>query len=355
MLNIALVGAGAIGRRHMALLAGSPRARLCAIVDPMPQAQALAAEAGVPWYDGLPALFAADRPDGAILATPNALHVPGAIACAGQGVPALIEKPVADTVAQGERLVRVLRECGLPMLVGHHRRHSAALRAACEVVASGRLGRLVSVMGSALFHKPEAYFRDAPWRGQPGGGPVLINLIHDIDNLRMLCGPIDAVQAIASHATRGLAVEDTVALTLRFAGGALGSFCLSDTAAASRSWEQTSGENPDYPRDTGEDCYFLAGTRGSLAVPTLRTWTYAGEASWHAPFERARIALVAHDPLAAQLDHFCDVVKGRAEPLVTPADALESLRVVEAVSRAMASGRLEPVGALSPADPAAPR
>jgi predicted dehydrogenase len=229
------------------------------------------------------------------------------------------------------------------MLVGHHRRHSAALRAAQQVVQSGRLGRLVSVMGSALFYKAGDYFSAAPWRKEPGGGPVLINLIHDIDNLRMLCGDITHVQAMASSAVRGFAVEDTAAMTLRFAGGALGTFTLSDTAAAPRSWEQTSGENPDYPRDESQDCYFLAGTRGSLAVPTLRTWTYAGEASWWLPFDTARIELQPLDPLAAQLDHFCDVIGRRTAPLVTVQDALASLRVVEAIRRAMASGREEPV------------
>lgn len=102
----------------------------------------------------------------------------------------------------------------------------------------------------------------APWRSQPGGGPILINPIHEIGNLRSLCGDITAVQAMASHASRGLAVEDTTAIVLRFANGALGSFVLSDTAASARSWEQTSGENPAYDSHDDEDCYLVAGTPG---------------------------------------------------------------------------------------------
>ena len=62
----------------------------------------------------------------------------------------------------------------------------------------------------------------------------------------MLCGDIVAVQAFSSHATRGFPVEDTVAINLRFASGALGTFMLSDTAACARSWEQTTQENKDY-------------------------------------------------------------------------------------------------------------
>ncbi|MES2973889.1 MAG: Gfo/Idh/MocA family oxidoreductase [Pseudomonadota bacterium] len=342
-LDIAVVGAGVIGRRHMELLAQSPRARLCAIVDPSPATAALAAQSQVPHYPNLQVLFAQARPDGAILATPNALHVPGALACAAHGVPALIEKPLADSVEAGEQLARALEALRVPMLVGHHRRHSAALRAAHEVIRRGTLGRLVSVMGSALFHKADSYFEGGPWRREPGGGPVLINLIHDIDNLRMLCGDVTSVQAMASNAVRGFAVEDTAVINLRFANGALGTFTLSDAAAAPRSWEQTSGENADYPHHPGEDCYFLAGTRGSLAVPTLRTWVYPGAASWWMPFDTAQLALDATDPLAVQLGHFCDVVERRAEPLVTVASALESLRVVQAVRRAIASGGCEQV------------
>ncbi|MGH6625893.1 MAG: Gfo/Idh/MocA family protein [Burkholderiaceae bacterium] len=339
-LNIAVAGAGLIGRRHVELLQASARTRLNAVVDPSDAAKEFAARHQVPHFDSLQALFAAQQPDGVILATPNQLHVSGALACAANAVPALIEKPVADSLHEGQRLVQALATVGVPMLVGHHRRHSAVLRAAREVIQSGRLGRLVSVMGSAQFYKPDAYFEGGPWRKEKGGGPVLINLIHEVDNLRVLCGDVVAVQAMASNAMRGFAVEDTVVVNLRFASGALGSFTLSDTAASPRSWEQTSGENADYPRHDTEDCYFVAGTQGSLAVPTLRSWTYAGEKSWWQPFEFSTQALPQVDPLAAQLEHFCDVIERRAEPLVTPAEALESLRVVEAVRRAMASGAL---------------
>ena len=96
------------------------------------------------------------------------------------------------------------------MLVGHHRRHSAVDDRAREAIDSGALGRLVAVQGSALFHKPASYFDEAPWRRQKGSGPILNNIVHEIDNLRMLAGEIVEVQAMASNARRGHEVEDTV-------------------------------------------------------------------------------------------------------------------------------------------------
>jgi predicted dehydrogenase len=201
---------------------------------------------------------------------------------------------------------------------------------------------LVAAVGTALFYKPDRYFDEAPWRAQPGGGPVLINMIHEIDNLRALCGEIVAVQAIASNARRGHPVEDTVAIGLRFAGGALGTFMLSDTAASARSWEQTSRENKSYASYPDEDCYVVAGTHGSLAIPTMRLRTYrsAEERSWWKPFEMQLLAVDDVDPLARQLEHFCAMIRGEVAPLVGVRDGLQNLRVTEAIGEAAASGRL---------------
>ena len=344
-LNIAVAGVGVIGRRHVELVKASPRTRLCAVIDPAPAAAAFALSHGVPHFAELEDYFAAAgsaRPDGVILATPNHLHVPGALSCARHGVPALIEKPLAQSLAAGRKLLDALAINPVPMLVGHHRRHSTTLQLARRVIKEGRLGRVVTVMGSAQFYKPDSYFEQGAWRKQAGGGPVLINLIHEMDNLRYLCGELTAVHAVASSSVREFAVEDSVVMTLQFASGALGTFALSDTVASPRSWEQTSGENAAYPRYPAEDCYFIAGTQGSLAVPTLRSWRYAdgaGERGWFTPFAEETLTAPTLDPLVAQLDHFCDLVEGKAEPIISVADALQSLLAVEAVRLSMASGR----------------
>ena len=106
---------------------------------------------------------------------------------------------------------------------------------------------MVAVVGTALFYKPDDYFETGGgWRRQPGGGPILLNLIHEVNNLLSLVGDIVRVQAVTSNATRGFPVEDTAAMIFTFANGALGTFLLSDTAASPRSWEQTSQENKSY-------------------------------------------------------------------------------------------------------------
>lgn len=339
-LKIALAGAGLIGRTHAELLSRSEQAELSAVVDPLPAAAELARQRGVPYFESLEALLAQSRPDGIILATPNHLHVQQALACIAAGLGVLVEKPVASTLAEGEQLLGVVEAGRARVLVGHHRAHSPIMEQARQVVQSGRLGRLVAVMGSATFYKPDHYFAEGPWRSQPGGGPILINMIHEVHNLRMLCGEIVAVQALASNAVRGFAVEDTVSVNLRFANGALGSFLLSDTAASARSWEQTSQENKAYPSYADEDCYVLTGTLGSLAVPSMRLKTYpsAEQASWWKPFACEQLDLQREDPLARQLAHFVQVLRGQAQPRVTVHDGLQNLRVSAAIAESARSG-----------------
>lgn len=339
-LRIAIAGAGLIGQAHIAAVRSNPDCRLHAIVDPAPHAASIAASAQVSHYSDLRDLLARDPPDGIILATPNQLHLEQALACIDAGVPTLLEKPITPTVAQAEQLVDAVERNGAKMLIGHHRAHSPIMSKAREVVASGVLGRLVAVTGSATFFKPDHYFAQGPWRSAPGGGPILINMIHEAHNLRILCGEIVAVQALASSATRGFAVEDTVSINLRFANGAVGGFMLSDTAASARSWEQTSQENKAYPSYDDEDCYVISGTHGSLAIPTMRLKTYPSpeDRSWWKPFELAVVGMVRADPLMRQIAHFCAVMRGQAEPLVSARDGLANLRITEAIAAAARSG-----------------
>jgi predicted dehydrogenase len=339
--RIAVAGAGYIGQAHMAVAQASPTCALSAIVDPAPAAEAIAVKAGVPLYKSLQELLAKDRPDGVILATPNQLHVAHALVCIEAKLPMLLEKPIAPTVEEGEQLAQVAEAANARILIGHHRAHSPIMAKAREVVDRGTLGPIVAIMGSAVFFKPHQYFVEGPWRRAIGGGPILLNMIHEVHNLRMLCGDIAAVQAFASHATRGFPVEDTVAINLRFDNGALGTFMLSDTAASARSWEQTSQENKQYPTYPDEDCYVIAGTFWSLSVPTMRLKTYdkAEDRSWWKPFKTSIAEMVRDDPLKHQLEHFGAVVRGEAKPLVSARDGLTNLRIAEAIMQAAKTGQ----------------
>src|SRR5262245_3261577 len=206
-LRIAVIGAGAFGRRHVETLGREPLCTPVAIADPAPEAAAYAAAHGLRHFADYAAMLDAVRPEGAVIAAPNALHAEAGLACAARKVPMLVEKPIAETVAAAQALVDAAARSSTPILVGHHRRYNPIIERAREVVQRD-IGRLTAVTGLWLVKKPDAYFETA-WRREPGGGPILINLIHDIDLLRFIAGEIASVAAFTASAARGFPVEDT--------------------------------------------------------------------------------------------------------------------------------------------------
>lgn len=329
-MKLAVAGAGLIGRKHATLV--SDHARLSALIDPDPAAEEFAKSLDAQWFPGIAQCLATDPPDGVIVAVPNQHHVSVSMACVQAGVPVLVEKPIAARADEALRLVEASEGSGIPVLVGHHRRHSAIARKVREVVDTGTLGDIVTVDGQFWLYKPDDYFQ-VEWRVTEGGGPVFINLIHDIDLIRYFCGEVVGVQAQLSNRQRGHAVEDTAAILLHLENGALGTVTVSDSVAAPWSWEFTAGENPAYP-NVRTSCYKLGGTKGALSIPDMTLWRHPGERSWWAPIEGEQISVETADPLLNQLRHFQSVIRGEAQPLVTAREGMKTLQVIEAIRNA---------------------
>lgn len=336
-VKVAVMGAGLIGKRHIEHVVAQPDAELVAIVDPSPTAKALAQEKGASWFPSFAVMMEQVSPEGVIVATPNQLHVENGLECIAAGLPALVEKPLAADVTSAERLVQAAEAAGVHLLTGHHRRHNPLVQRAKRAIDEGRLGQLVAVHAMCWFYKPDDYF-DVEWRRRKGAGPVFINLTHDVDLLRYLCGEVVAVQAQETNAYRGNEVEDAAVILLRFASGVLGTVNVSDKIVAPWSWEFTSGENPAYTH-TEESCYYIGGTRGSLTVPYLDLWRNPTKPSWWEPLERERLPVTAEDPLGLQVRQFCRVIRGIEAPLVSGREGLETLKVSAAVKDAAATGR----------------
>lgn len=323
MTGIAVIGAGLIGRKHIEVV--REYASLSAIVDPGKEAQVLARSLNVPSFASVEECLQSNRPNGAIIATPNQLHLENAAAFIAERVPVLVEKPLADNTDNAARIVELAAQANVPVLVGHHRRHSPLVKVAKSTIESGRLGKIVTVHAQFWLLKPDDYF-EVDWRKKAGAGPVYINLIHDIDLLRHFCGEITSIQARESNAVRGFEVEDTSAAILEFQNGALGTVTVSDTVVAPWSWELTAGENPAYPK-TSMACYMIGGTKGSLSVPDLRLWAHPGKQSWWEPIEATVLPYEPADPIKEQLLHFVDVIEQGEAPLVNAVAGMKNLQV----------------------------
>ncbi len=337
-VRIGVIGAGLIGRKHISVLrSGHPDFTLAGVADPAPAAKAEAQSLGYPIYATLEEMLDKAKPEGVIIAVPNQMHVSAGLACVARKVPIIIEKPVADTVAEALKLIEAAEAAGVATLTGHHRRHNPIMRTAARVISEGRLGKIAAVTSMWMSRKPEDYF-NVTWRKEPGGGTVLINGIHEIDNLRMLLGDVETVQASTSTAVRGYAVEDTAAAVLRFKSGVIGTIMICDTASTPWNWEWACGENPLLPQ-LDEDSVFIAGTRGSLSLPSLHLrWHEPGKESWSNPLTEQRQHIVPADAYVEQMKNFAGVIQGREKPVLTGRDGTITLATTLAITASAKTG-----------------
>lgn len=342
-LEFLLSGPGLIGRQHAQLVQKHASCRLAAIVAPDREENVeYAASIDVPIYSSVEDAIASRRFDAAIISSPNLNHAEQASVCIKSRIPVLIEKPLTDDLASAHQLVQLAEAEAVPVLVGHHRTYSPLLKTAQSFLQSEEFGRPVALQGSAVFYKPKDYFEAGPWRTQIGGGPILINFIHEVGLMRFFFGEIASVFGDASNEMRGFEVEDTVAITLRFVNGALGTFLLSDAAASANSWEMTSGENPRYPHHPDLNCYHFAGSNGSLDFPSMQVRFYRKDTgpSWWSKFQFGRKSTDRADPLRLQLDHFVDVIRGNASPRVSARDGYRNMLVVQALKTSIESRKI---------------
>jgi len=337
-ITIGVIGAGLIGRKHLRKLAERTDYDLVGIADVnVDHVAAEHPERRV--FADYRQLLDEARPEAVIIASPNQLHAETGIECARRGIHILIEKPVTDTLATATTLIAEVRKGGIQSLVGHHRRHHVPVKTLKTLLREGRIGDIVGVSAIWATHKPADYFKVAPWRSQAGGGPILINLIHEIDFLRFTVGEIVAVEAVASNRQRGFTVEDTAAALIEFDNGALGTFFISDSAVTPWTSEQGLGESPEFPF-SGESSYRFMGRRGALEFPELVHWTQAAAAQdWNQPIQAQRLHAPTIDPYVAQLDHFRDVIRGAAPSLQNVEDGARSLLATLAVAEAATAGR----------------
>ena len=338
--RIAIVGAGLVGRRHAAALMRNAEADVSAIVDTSEDGRAYAMELGIPCHGSMAELFAADVPDGVILSTPTPLHVDQGLECIRNRCPVLVEKPISNSAEDAMRLVLAAEQADVPLLVGHHRRHNPLIQKAKEIIDSGAVGAVRAVHSQCWFYKPDHYFDIAPWRTRRGAGPISVNLVHDIDLMRHLCGEIVSVQAQAAPSSRGFENEEVAGAVLRFDNGAIGTVTLSDGIVAPWSWELTAREYPVYPA-TSQSCYLIGGSEASLSLPDCTLWNQNGRRDWWEPINATTVARPSSDPLENQIAHFLSVIAGEAEPLVSGWEGTRTLSVIEAIQKSAQTGQAE--------------
>jgi predicted dehydrogenase len=339
-VKIAIIGTGHIGPRHADAVRNVHEADLTCVVDPDP-----AAGGGmqVPRYRSIPDMVASgDKPDAAIVCTPNHTHVTVSMELLDHGIHVLVEKPISTDSESGQLLVDHAARGSLHLLVGHHRRFNAQVRAAKNLLDSRRLGRVVAVQGTWALPKPRSYFEEPTvWkRSRAAGGPVLINLIHEVDILLYLNGPINRVYAEETLKQRGYEAEEGAAITFRHENGVVGAFVLSDAVTSPWALEAGTGENPVIPRSS-QPFLKIMGSEGSFSLGDMKYWKQSngGEPDWRQSMAEETIAEEEEGvPFELQVRHFINVIRNTEDPLCTGSDGLRAVMVCEAVKRSMETG-----------------
>lgn len=383
VLRFIVVGAGLIGPRHAQHVLKRDDCSLFAIIDRLEKGPGVAAKLNTLHFPTLDDMFTfcsaynVPLPDAAIVATPNHTHTQIGMQLAAHGVHLLIEKPMAATVEDCRALLDFCSLLQVKLLIGHHRRFNPYI--AATKANLDRIGKPVAVQGVWALRKNDAYFAEKAWRRSvhQGGGTMLINLIHDLDLLQYLLGPVLRVYAEVLPRQRpaeGPAnhVDEGAALTLRFANGCCGTFLCSDNVTSPFSFEAGTGENPLVPQNlSAAGFYRIFGSHGTLLVPDLTLYHQNGlvDKSWWEPVQAEQLLLlheVHHEeengmatppssysrelpmplgkkrvpePFDLQLDHFVNLIRGEeTEIKCSGEDAIRALLCIEAVVKSIETG-----------------
>ena len=227
MTSVAVVGCGDISAVHLAAIDRLPDVELVAVCDTDTAARSAAERRwGVKGFADHRALFDAVHPDVVHVCTPHDQHAEPVVDALAAGVDVVMEKPVAHTVEQAERVVAAAAEHPeRHIAVCLQNRYNATVQHARSLIDRGDVGEVLGGSASVVWHRTPEYYAAKPWRGQRArsGGGVLINqAIHTLDLLQWLVGDVTAVEGrCGTYALADVVdVEDTAQIVLDHASGA---------------------------------------------------------------------------------------------------------------------------------------
>jgi predicted dehydrogenase len=220
-LRVGVVGCGDVAAIHLDAILADPDVTAVGVCDVHPgRRDAAARRAGCPGFADLAALLDAAAPDVVHVCTPHHTHAGLAVQCLARDVSVLLEKPIAHTLADGERLAITAEDSGATLGVCFQNRYNDTARALRELLDGGTLGRVLGGRATVHWFREAAYYADRDWRGRratAGGGVLMNQAIHTLDLLQWYLGPVTDVRGVAATlALPGMIeVEDTAAIRMR--------------------------------------------------------------------------------------------------------------------------------------------
>jgi predicted dehydrogenase len=335
-IRVGLLGCGRIAARHAELLgrAHIAGARLSAVCDIDPaRLRGFAERYSVPGYRSLEEMLTAGDIDVITVLTPSGRHADDAIAALHAGCHVVVEKPMALTLEDADRMISAADRSGRRLFVVKQNRFNVPVVKARQALDEGRFGQLVLGTVRVRWCRDQRYYDQDAWRGTwaHDGGVIANQASHHVDMLSWFMGPVETVHARGLRALVDIEAEDTAVATLRFRSGALG---VVEATSATR------------PKDL-EGSLSVLGSGGTVeiggfAVNEIRHWKFV-EARDEDAQVLSRFSVNPPNVYGfghqAYYEHVMQVLRGQARALVDGREGRNSLELVAAIYESMASGR----------------
>jgi UDP-N-acetyl-2-amino-2-deoxyglucuronate dehydrogenase len=334
-LNFALVGCGRIAKRHAELLGHQqiPNARLAAVCDVKPErAQAIGKQFDVPHYTDMHVMMKQERVDVVVVLTESGLHADHVIALAPYGAHVVVEKPMALTLRDADRMIAACDQAGIKLFVVKQNRFNVPVVKLREALEAGRFGKLVLGTVRVRWCRPQSYYNQDAWRGTwaMDGGVLSNQASHHIDMLEWMMGEVESVYAMSTTALVDIEAEDTAVVTLRFQSGALG---VIEATTATR------------PKDL-EGSISVLGEKGSVeiagfAVNEMRVWNFTAPQPDDADVMQRysvnppNVYGFGHQ---AYYEHVVDCIVHNRKHLVDGLEGRKSLELISAIYESIETG-----------------
>jgi predicted dehydrogenase len=334
-VRVGLAGLGRFGKLHLAVLQRLASVELVAVCDPQPEevAAVIAGSASVTGFSDFVTMLDEAALDAVFIVTPEPLHPEQALAAIARGIAAFVEKPLAMTAVEGERIAEAAAQAGVPLQVGLVLRFDVQHALLKAQIARGDLGQIVSLRTKRNISK--AWFPAYGYRAHP----IYETAIHDIDLLLWYTeSPVERVQAVERHHS-DMPFPDGCWALIEFASGAVGfvetSWFIPAGAPANvvtPTWHGTIDAELEVIGDLGTgrirllDGPLSLWSDGYTAMPETGLWPEMGGAVAGA--------------LREEVAHFVARVRDDApETIASVADAISGLRVAEAIVQSAAAGK----------------
>jgi predicted dehydrogenase len=282
-LRTAVIGCGKVAHVHAEALASIPESDFVAVCGrDAEKAWAFGERYGVKPFTSVEEMVRAGV-EAVVVATPHPAHASVTVPALRKGAHAIVEKPLASSLADCDAMIAAARESGRKLATISQRRLYEPVQRVRRAVDEGRLGRPVLGTATMLGWRDEAYYRSDPWRGlwDGEGGGVLVNQApHPIDLLQWLMGDVEELYGAWANLNHPyIEVDDTALAVLRFRSGALGQLLVSNSqnpALFGRVWVHGSnGATVGVQTDGG--AMFIAGMTSVTEPPVNDVWTVPGE------------------------------------------------------------------------------